>query len=160
LDFQAFGTWQRGRQPNGEFTQTSEQSRGGFAAKYSYTFNSPDNDFVVFNQLRDIAGQPNQLAVWVYGDSSNVYLNAWIVDNEGQGWSVPLGQVSHSGWQMMTGQIDTDQGWPWGTVYGPDNGQVDYPIQFAAFALDDPANDFVGQGAIYLDDLSVSTVNE
>jgi hypothetical protein len=158
LTFEAFGAWQIGDQPNGAFTQTSEQSRSGFAAKYEYDFPGSGENFVVFRQARDIAGTPNALHLWVYGDGSGHFLNVWIIDNEGQVWSVPFGRIQHSGWQQMTGLIDTDQGWPWGHINGPNNGEVDYPIGFSAFVLD-ADNDFVGQGAIYLDDLSVDNVD-
>ena len=160
LGFEAFGNWRRGDQANGEFTQSSEQSRSGFAAKYAYNFPGPDNDFVVFSQFHDVAGRPNALTLWVYGDNSGNYLNAWIIDAEGQAWSAPFGRIQHTGWQQMTARIDPEQGWPGGHVYGPDNGQIDYPIQFSSFVLDDAANDFVGQGTIYLDDLVVTTLEE
>ncbi len=156
-NFEAFGAWRGGDQANGTFSQTSEQSRGGFAARFEYNFPGPDNDFMVFSQLHDIAGRPNALKVWVYGDNSGHYLNACIIDAEGQAWAAPFGRVQHSGWQQLTARIDTDPGWPWGHVYGPDNGQVDYPIQFSSFVLDDAANDDVGTGAIYLDDLTALT---
>ena len=159
LGFEAFGNWRRGDQANGEFTQSSEQSRSGFAAKYAYNFPGPDNDFVVFSQFHDVAGRPNALTLWVYGDNSGNYLNAWIIDAEGQAWSAPFGRIQHTGWQQMTARIDPEQGWPGGHVYGPDNGQIDYPIQFSSFVLDDAANDFVGQGTIYLDDLVVTTLD-
>jgi hypothetical protein len=54
----------------------------------------------------------------------------------------------------MTGMIDTDQDWPWTHISGPDNEIIDYPIRFRGFVLDDINNAFVGQGAIYLDDLT------
>ncbi len=160
LNFEAFGNWHRGDQANGNFTQSSEQSRGGFAAKYEYNFPGPDNDFVVFSQLRDMAGQPNALTLWVYGDGSGSYLNAWIIDDEGQAWSAPFGRVQHIGWQQMTAPIDAEQDWPGGHVYGPDNGEIDYPIRFSSFVLDDAANDYTGQGTIYLDDLVATTLDE
>ena len=155
LGFQSFGQWGRGDQANGTITQSGEQAySGGSSAKISYDFATPDNDFVVFLQFNDIAGQPTALSVWVYGDGQGHYLNAWIIDSEGQTWQVPFGRVTHSGWAQMSGQIDTDQDWPWTHISGPNNEMVDYPIRFRGFALDDVNNAFIGQGEIYLDDLT------
>lgn len=154
LGFEDFGSWARGDQPNGTFEQSSEQVHsGGAAAKLSYDFSSPDNDYVVFLQFNDISGQPSALHLWVYGDSSGHYLNGWIIDADGQTWQVPFGVITHTGWKEMTGQIDTEQDWPWTHISGNDNGQVDYPIRFRGFVLDDVNNAYTGQGEIYLDDL-------
>jgi hypothetical protein len=155
LGFESFGLWGRGDQANGTISQSGEQSHsGGTSAKISYDFATADNDFVVFLQFNDIPGQPTGLQVWVYGDGAGHYLNAWIIDNEGQTWQVPFGRVTHTGWAQMTGMIDTDQDWPWTHISGPNNEIVDYPIRFRGFALDDINNAYIGQGDIYLDDLT------
>ncbi|MCZ7674253.1 MAG: hypothetical protein M5U34_47550 [Chloroflexi bacterium] len=158
LDFAEFGVWVRGNEANGAFAQSSTQVHSGSsAAKLSYEFSSNDNDYVVFQQANAIEGTPNALQVWVYGDGSGHYLNAWITDNEGQTWQVPFGQVFHSGWKQMTGHISTDQSWPWTHISGPDNQKIDYPISFRGFVFDDYTPDYTGQGAIYLDDLTTTT---
>jgi serine/threonine-protein kinase len=155
LSFESFGAWGRGDQANGTFEQSSEQAfSGGSSGKLSYSFQTADNDYVVFLQTNDIAGAPTALRVWVFGDGSGYYLNAWIIDAEGETWQVPLGRVSHSGWGQMSGEIRTGQAWPWVHIGGPSNESVDYPIRFRAFVLDDYANTDVRQGAIYLDDLT------
>jgi serine/threonine protein kinase len=155
LGFESFGVWGRGDQANGVITQSGEQSHsGGSSAKISYDFPTADNDFVVFLQFNDIPGQPTALQLWVYGDGAGHYLNAWIIDSEGQTWQVPFGRVTHTGWAQMTGLIDTDQDWPWTHISGPNNEMVDYPIRFRGFALDDLNNAYSGQGDIYLDDLT------
>jgi eukaryotic-like serine/threonine-protein kinase len=160
LNFVNFGTWARGDEPNGTFTRSSEQSRsGGFAAKLAYNFPTSGNDYVVFSQFNTISGTPNALQVWVYGDGKGHYLNAWIQDSGGQTWQVPFGRVTHTGWRQMTGHINTDQAWPWTHISGPNNEQVDYPIRFRAFVLDDYPDTFVGQGVIYLDDLTAVTIS-
>jgi hypothetical protein len=156
LTFESFGTWGRGSEANGTFEQSSEQAHGGGrSGKLSYSFGTADNDYVVFLQTNNISGNPTTLELWVYGDGAGHYLNVWIVDNEGQTWQVPLGRVTHSGWSLMSGQIAVGQNWPWTHISGPNNEAVDYPIRFRAFVLDDLANDYVGDGVIYLDDLSV-----
>jgi hypothetical protein len=159
LDFENFGLWVRGDEPNGTFTQSSEQARNGrFSGKLSYNFTTPGNDYVVFMQTNDIPGTPNALQVWVYGDGSGHFFNAWIIDGGGQTWQVPFGQIFHTGWRQMTGYIVVGQPWPWTHISGPNNGQVDYPIRFRAFVLDDYTDTYVGQGVIYIDDLTATTV--
>jgi hypothetical protein len=155
LGFESFGLWGRGDQANGTISQSGEQSHsGGSSAKISYDFASADNDFVVFLQFNDISGQPTGLNLWVYGDGTGHYLNIWVIDSEGQTWQVPMGRVTHTGWAQMSGEIDTDQDWPWTHISGPNNEEIDYPIRFRGFALDDVNNAFNGQGDIYLDDLT------
>jgi hypothetical protein len=153
-DFEVFGTWRRGDEPNGTFSQSSEQSHGGaFSGKLAYDFRTPDNDYVVFEQNHSIAGQPQQITAWVYGDGSGHFLNVWIKDSGNQVWQVPLGRVSHTGWAQMIGTLDVNQAWPWSHISGPDNGQVDYPVSFQALVLDDRPDPFVGAGTVYIDDL-------
>jgi serine/threonine protein kinase len=159
LDFEDIGVWVRGDEPNGTFIQSSEQARSGrFSGKLSYNFPTTGNDYVVFLQTNEIGGTPNALQVWVYGDGSGHFFNAWIIDAGGQTWQVPFGQIFHTGWRQMTGYIVIGQSWPWTHISGPNNGQVDYPIRFRGFVLDDYSDAYVGQGVIYIDDLSATTV--
>ena len=159
LSFESFGTWRRGNQDNGTFTRSGEQAHsGGSSAKLSYNFPTADNDYVVFLQNNEIAGSPDALQAWVYGDGVGHYLNAWILDSDGQTWQVPLGNVTHSGWKQMTGRIATGQDWPWTHISGPDNGQVDYPLSFRAVVLDDYSAGYSGSGDIFIDDLAAATI--
>jgi len=159
FNFENFGIWVRGDEDNGTFARSTGQSHGGAAfAKLSYNFATDGNDYVVFQQNNAIDGRPNALQVWVYGDGSGHFLNAWIQDAEGETWQVPFGQVTHTGWKQMTGYIDTEQDWPWTHISGPQNDTVDYPIAFRGFVLDDYNNAYTGQGSIYLDDLTSATL--
>jgi serine/threonine protein kinase len=159
IGFDQFGTWIRGDEPNGSFTQSTTQAHSGSTSgKIEYDFTSDDNDYVVFMQSNPIAGEPTALQIWVYGDGKGHYLNAWILDREGQTWQVPFGTISHTGWKQMTGYIDTDQDWPWQHISGPKNDTVDYPISFRGFVLDDANNAFNGTGSIYLDDLTTANI--
>jgi len=160
MNFEAFGSWKAGS-ANGTLVQSSEQAHGGsFSAKLDYNFPGPDNDFVDFTQERDIAGEPNALQLWVYGDKSGHYLNIWIIDAKGQRWSVPLGRIQHEGWRLMTGRIDAELDWPGGPISGPDNGRIDFPIRLNAIVLDDLSDDYIGQGTIYLDELVATTLGD
>jgi len=153
-DFERFGTWKRGDQPNGSFTQTATQiHQGSYAGRLDYHFDTGQNDFVVFVQARSLVGQPASITAWVYGDGSGHFLNVWIKDQASQVWQVPLGRVSHVGWQQMVGVLDVNQPWPWAHISGPDNGAIDYPVSFYTLVLDDAPDAFAGSGTIYVDEL-------
>ncbi|HFD38271.1 MAG TPA: serine/threonine-protein kinase, partial [Anaerolineae bacterium] len=157
-DFETFGSWRRGDEANGTFRQSSTQKhQGSYAGKLSYNFGTTDNDYVVFEQKHKISGQPKYITAWVYGDGSGHFLNVWIQDKQGQVWQVPLGRVTHTGWQQMVGALDVNQKWPWTHISGPDNGAIDYPVSFYALVLDDNPDRFTGSGTIYVDDLQAET---
>jgi hypothetical protein len=137
-NFESFGTWKRGDEPNGTLSQSKAQvHQGSYAAALNYQFNTTGNDYVVFTQSHSLAGQPKRITAWVYGDASGHFVNVWIKDSGGQVWQVPLGRITHTGWQQMSGAIETGQAWPWAHISGIDNGQVDYPVSFQALVLDD-----------------------
>jgi len=155
FNFETMGNWRRGDQPNGTLAQSTQQAHSGQAsARLDYNFSTGGNDFVVFLNEISLAGQPNAVSAWVYGDGSGHFFNVWIKDASGQVWQVPLGRVGSAGWKQMVGTIATGQAWPWTHISGPDNGRVDYPISFYALVLDDNPDTFVGNGTIYIDDIS------
>jgi hypothetical protein len=154
-DFESQSSWKRGDQPYGEFSRSSSQVHSGsYAGQLSYNFPTPDNDYVVFLQSRRLAGQPNAISAWVYGDGAGHFLNLWLKDANGQTWGMSFGQIKHIGWQEMAAYIDPSQPWPSGHISGPDNGVIDYPISFQALVLDDGSDDYSGRGTIYIDDLN------
>jgi hypothetical protein len=156
FDFETMGSWRRGDQANGTLAQSTQQVHSGqSSARLDYNFPGSGNDFVVFINEVSLSGQPNAIGAWVYGDGSGHFLNAWIKDNGGQVWQVPLGRVGGASWKQMAGTIATGQAWPWTHISGPDNGQVDYPIKFYALVLDDSSDAYSGSGTIYVDDISV-----
>jgi hypothetical protein len=157
VSFETWGVWRRGDQPYGELTQTQEQvKQGGYSAKLTYEFPDVADDYVVFVQPQAIAGQPDTLSAWVYGDGSGQYLNLWIKDAQGEIWSVHMGTIGAAGWQILSGRLAPGQPWPSGRIGGPDNGAIDYPVQFYALVLDRPAAN-ASKGTIYIDEISAST---
>jgi len=153
--FEEWSSWRRGDQPYGELTQTQEQVHtGNYAAKLSYDFPATEEDFVVFVHSVSLAGQPNRVGAWVYGDGSGHYLNVWVQDVQQENWSVHLGRVGGPGWQQMVGSLDPSLPWPSGHISGPDNGRIDYPVSFYALVLDRPGKG-PQSGQIYIDDISV-----
>ena len=152
--FDDFGTWKRGDEPFGTFTQTSEQVHSGsFSGKLAYNFPTGGNDYVVFLKTYPLGGHGNQIKAQVYGDGSGHFLNCWIKDAGGEVWQFPFGQVKHTGWKQMTAYLGVPQAWPGGHVFGPANGMVDYPIDFHGLVLDDVPDIHVGSGVIYVDEL-------
>jgi hypothetical protein len=161
LGFETFGAWGRGDKANGTFRQSSSQAHeGAFAARLDYSFGTDDDDTVMFFQENPIDGAPNAIQVWVKGDGRGHFLNVWIIDADGETWQVPFGQVNHEDWAQMTAYINPSQDWPWRHISGPDNGQVDYPIRFRGFMLDDVNSAYQGRGTIYLDDLRALSIQD
>ena len=139
LSLEAFGSWRRGDQPYGTFIQSNDcVQEGSFAGKLAYDFSAATaaDDFVVFTQRIAIPGNSNTIQAWVHGDGSGHLFNIWIEDANGEVWSVPMGSVTHTGWQQMTGVIAPNAPWPGGRVYGPENGAIDYPIRFQSIVVD------------------------
>lgn len=153
-DFEIFGTWKRGDEPYGTFTQSSEQAHSGYySSKLAYNFPTTGNDYVVFLNRIPVGGYPNQISIWVYGDGSGHYLNVWVRDSQGETWQATFGQIKHWGWGEMFARLDNLTTWPAGHISGPANGALDYPIDFQAIILDDAPDTYVGSGTIYIDDL-------
>jgi serine/threonine protein kinase len=155
ITFEQWPAWRRGDQPYGDLTQSQEQAHSGnYSAKLSYNFSGSSDDYVVFVHSIGLAGQPNTVGAWVYGDGSGHYVNAWVQDAQSEMWSVHLGQVGAPGWRQMAGTLGPGHPWPSGHLSGPDNGVVDYPVRFHALVLDRPGGG-PQSGQIYIDDVSV-----
>lgn len=161
FDFETFGTWKRGDEPYGSFVQSNEHKYGGsYSGKLTYEIPAVEKHYVVFERVPPIviSDQPDALTLWVYGDGSNHYLNAWIQDNQGEVRQFTFGQIRHTGsWQPMVATLSTTAPWPQGHIRGPDNGRLDYPIRLDGLVLDvvprSGATSY--SGTIYVDDLFV-----
>jgi hypothetical protein len=157
LDFES-GVWQRGDEPHGAFAISSEQAyQGAASGKLAYDMPAVDNNYVVFlkEPPAPIPGQPGALGLWVYGDGSGHFLNAWIQDAQEEVRQFTFGRVEHAdSWQLMTLALDTSAGWPQSHISGPDNGLLDYPLRLFGLVLDAEGSPATS-GVIYLDDLMV-----
>ncbi len=152
--FESFGTWTRGDQANGTFSQSSDQKHGGNSSgKLNYQFSLSTNDFVVFWQKISLSGNPTSLSAWVYGDNSNHYFNIWIEDSTATAWQIPMGTINSIGWKRYTGQINMNQGWPFQKLWGSAT-TITYPVKFYGVTLDDAPDSFTGSGTVYFDDLA------
>jgi serine/threonine-protein kinase len=160
LDFDNFGSWRRGDEPYGTFVQSSERKHdGATSGKLAYDIPAVDKHYVVFERVPALAipGQPTALTLWVYGDGSNHYLNAWIQDSAGEVRQFTFGQIRHAdAWQPMVAALDPKAPWPQGHISGPDNNALDYPISFRGLVLDVVPKTGATKytGAIFVDDLT------
>jgi hypothetical protein len=156
LDFERFGTWRRGDEPNGTFVQSREQVHSGKAAvRLDYTFPGAENDYVVFKAANSPALPANtsKLGIWLYGDGSAHALKVWLRDKQGEVLQFRLGPVGGPGWHYVAaplgGQVDP------GNVIGTKrNLKLDFPVSLVAFVLDDDPDSVSGKGTLYLDDLT------
>ena len=153
FDFETQGQWRRGDQTLGTLTYSKEQvHRGAYSARISYNFPVVADSFVVFSRSIPISKNPTQLKIWVFGDGSGNFLNAWLKDAYGRRWQFTFGRIYHSGWLQMTAVLNPNAGWP----NGPLDGQSDapqYPITFDALVLDGVDEAIPIESVIYLDDL-------
>jgi hypothetical protein len=159
FDFEQPARWKRGNQANGTLEPSGEQRHGGnLAARLAYRFPSRGNDYVVFTAQppQPIPGAPGQIGLWVYGDGSGHALKLWLKDAQGETLQFRLGFVGAPGWSFLStplgGQVES-----YNRISGRGNGRVDFPISLAAIVLDDEPDAAVGEGAIFLDDLSATS---
>ncbi len=155
-DFETWGSWQRGDESWGTFAQSSEQVHGGaFSGKLAYSFPAAANNYVVYQRSLVIPGNPSALNMWVYGDSSGSFVNAWVRDASASVWQFTFGRVDFSGWRQMSAPLDTARGWPNSLISGSGAAGLASPLQFVALVVDGAPDDRAIQGTIYFDDLAV-----
>lgn len=155
-DFENFGSWRRGDQPNGNFTADGTQRRsGGVAGRLDYSFPGGGNDYVVFSPRPALAipGAPSQLGVWVYGDGSGHALKVWLRDAGGETLQFRLGFVGGAGWSFLSTPINGPVE-AFNRISGSGNLQLDFPVTLAAIVLDDEPDSRSGSGTLWLDDFS------
>lgn len=155
FDFESFGVWQRGDQPNGTLSPTDRRTHGGrAAAQLDYHFPSPGNDYVIFQRERPVSipGAPYALGMWVYGDGSGHLLKVWLRDAQNELLQYTLGRVGPAGWRLLEtpigGLVE-----PSNRISQNGNGRLDFPARVAAVVLDDADDRFTGDGTIVLDDV-------
>jgi len=155
LDFEAFGAWRRGDQPNGTLTLTGQRTHSGrAAARLDYSFPSNGNDYVVFRRDRPAAipGTPYALGMWVYGDGSGHQLKVWLQDAQGELLQYALGAVGPPGWRLLEAPLGGPVA-PWNRITPGGDGQLSFPASLVAIVLDDGDDQFIGGGTVLLDDM-------
>ena len=153
-DFENWGTWKRGDEAWGTFTQSADQKQSGrFSGKFEYSFPAGEpNNYVVFRRTLPIAGKPAALRLQVLGDGSTHFLNTWIQDAKNQLWQFSFGRINHQGWQAMEASLDPSLGWP-NQPIGHAATSIAYPVKLYALVLDGYTSDQAFSGVIYVDDL-------
>lgn len=134
----------------GSFTAVTEPLfRSRKAAKLAYNFSAaPATDVrIAYGRVAAkpvaIPGNPIGLGVWVYGDGSNHWLRAEVVDAKGKIFYVDLAkEIDWTGWKQVKG-------------YFP--GGVQYPLQLKSIYVVDRADDQAvqEQGTLYFDEVSL-----
>jgi polysaccharide biosynthesis protein PslG len=155
LDFETAGDWQRASQPNGRLSATTTTAHSGAsAARLDYHFTTRDNDYIVFQRAKPvaIASRPYAIGLWVYGDGSGGSVKVWLRDATGELLQFSLGTVGPPGWRLLQAPVGVQVGAGDRLTPGGD-GRLDFPTRLDAIVLDDAPDSFVGDGAIYLDDL-------
>ncbi|MCB9137058.1 MAG: SH3 domain-containing protein [Caldilineaceae bacterium] len=153
-NFETFGTWSRGDEPWGTFTQSAEQATDGrFSGKFTYDFPAVNNNYIVFRHSINIGDRPDALRLQVYGDGSTHFLNAWVQDANNQIWQFTFGRINHAGWQTMLAPLDLSLGWPNQPVGNSSATAPAYPIRLYALVLDGYTSEQTFQGVVYVDDL-------
>lgn len=158
-DFEYWGTWQRGDQSWGTFEQSTAQVRSGsYGGKFAFDFPAVKDNFVVYQRTLPIPGRPSALTMWVYGDTSAPFVNAWVRDAQGILWQFTFGRAGHSGWQQLSALLDTTGDWPTQRLDGGAPSALTYPLELVALVVDGVHNDIATQGVLYFDDLAVAGV--
>jgi polysaccharide biosynthesis protein PslG len=162
-DWEVFGNWRRGDQPNGTLTPTDAERRSGStSARLDYSFPTGGNDFVVFLPDPPLAlpGAPDHVSLYLKGDGSGHELKVWLQDGAGELLQFRLGAVGTGDWRLLEATLD-DAVEPYNQVTrgagaAGNNLRLDPPLALVAIGLDDAPDAFVGSGTIYLDDLAVT----
>lgn len=156
VDFETVQGWRRVSQPNGALRLSGYAYRGGGSAEISYKFSTRQNDYVAFEREQPIPleGTPYAIGAWVYGDGSTHGLKVWIRDAEGEVLQFVLGPVGAPGWHFLQtpigGEVESGN-----VIVSGSNRRLDFPAAFQGIVLDDIVDAFVGEGTIWIDDLSV-----
>lgn len=156
IPFDDVDNWRRGVQPYGVL-----QESGVGTARISYVFDTPENDYLVYERVKPMPLPESTygIGVWVYGDGSGNEVKAWVRDAQEEVLQFKLGVVGAPGWQFLSAPI-RNKVYPGNIISPAVNGYVDMPASFQALVLDDVRDDYQGSGVIYLDDLMVVTGRE
>jgi len=157
-DFETTTYWKRGPESYATLTQSQEQVHSGvFSGKIDYNFPADNQSkFVAFFTSLAIPSNPTALSMWVHGDGSQNFLNAWVKDANGQIWQYTFGQIHHSDWQKMTAPLSLSRGWPNEAIDNPSPAEMTYPLELFALILDSHVENQDLRGTIFIDDISIS----
>jgi hypothetical protein len=106
----------------GSFAQTKDgdpvyRSKKALKLNYNFTGAAPDEMRIAYGMLGSaplpLPGQPLGLGLWVYGDNSNHWLRAQVIDANGQVQYVDLAkQIDWKGWKYVKGIVPAEAVYP------------------------------------------------
>ncbi|MCB8932408.1 MAG: hypothetical protein H6534_03105 [Chthonomonadaceae bacterium] len=102
---------------------------------------------LVASKPEPLAGEPEAMALWVYGDRSGDFLRMRFEDATGQTFQPDLGAIDWQGWKRLTVSLKGDKAGRWG---GANDGVVHLPIRITVPALVDSATRRGGSGSIWV----------
>ncbi|HAE43704.1 MAG TPA: hypothetical protein DCG34_12430 [Clostridiales bacterium] len=133
---------------NGRMVTFERSIEGRKSIKLFYDFTTMKlNDqaitFVEFGESgKPLEGEPKSLSMWVFGDRSNHWLRARIVDSKGIMHRIDFAEeIDWYGWKQVT-------------AYIPDN--ISYPVVLKNVYIANIYNDRNNKGSIYIDKLTAN----
>lgn len=126
--------------------ERSVEGRNSIKLFYDFTTMKPNDQAITFVEFGEtgklLEGEPKSFSMWVFGDRSNHWLRARIVDAEGVLHRIDFAEeVDWYGWKEVTANI-------------PNN--VVYPIALKNVYIANIYNDRTNKGAIYIDKLTAN----
>ncbi|NMA54317.1 MAG: phosphodiester glycosidase family protein [Firmicutes bacterium] len=118
---------------------------GNYSLELAYDFTAGSGTkaaYVVFDQGLALPGQADKLSLMVHGDGRGHWLRALLVDKNGTEFTLDLArQVDWNGWQQVEARLPKGE----------------YPYVLKRIYLVEPDADKHGSGAIYLDNLFLTS---
>jgi hypothetical protein len=126
--------------------ERSVEGRNSIKLFYDFTTMKPNDQAIAFVEFGEtgklMKGEPKSFSMWVFGDRSNHWLRARIVDANGIMHRIDFAEeVDWYGWKQVTANV-------------PNN--VIYPIALKNVYIANIYNDRANKGSIYIDKLTAN----
>lgn len=142
-------------------TSTTYVHEGTYSGKFHYDFSGAPSYIQVYlgsggvGNPYLIAGEPDKLQMWVYGNNTGHKLTFEIIDNGGETYHFDVNGtsgVNWSGWKKVSVALDSSA-----YHFGGDaNGEINYPVKFSAIIVQ-RSNGYTGSNDLYFDNLDAIT---
>lgn len=97
--------------------------------------------------LTPLAGKPDSLGMWLYGDGSGNIPRMRFADSSGQAWQPDGDPITWNGWKWITFRLDGSRSGHWG---GPNDGALRPPLRWDTLFLLDSAGGSPTSGEVYI----------
>lgn len=163
-DFENVGEWAvlasgGGAETSSFAASTTYVHEGTYSGKFHYDFSGTPSYIQVYlgsggvGNPYTIAGEPDKLQMWMYGNNTGHLLKLEAIDNGGETYQFDVNGtsgVNWTGWKKVTVSLDSSA-----YHFGGDaNGEINYPIKFSAIILNRPSG-YTGSNDLYFDNLDV-----